>query len=484
LSSESAISNDQQVPGGVRVAYGIGSISDGVKNAGFDIFLGIYYVTVLGLPGTMSGLALFLALCVDAVTDPLVGSLSDNFKSKWGRRHPFMYFAAVPMGLCFYGLFSPPAGLDESQLFYWLLTFAIGTRLGLTFYMVPSSALGPEMTTHYDERTTLMSFRWAIGWMGGLVLQAVGWFFFFPDREQIAEGRLDLTNFPAFGAFAGIFVASAILISSLGTHSIIPRLHELAESVRFSVSGFIRELRVTFRSHSLRILLGTSVLSATALGTSEVLSVYMATWFWEFPSDGMGTLALLSAIPVLMGVFAARRVSVAIGDKRKTFIRLALFSILWGPLAVIFRLLDLAPDNGGLAIYFFVAGHGAFLAFVGVQIGIVSSSMIMDITDEVEYLTGERHEGVIMSVLSFAGKSTSGLGNFLGLSVLEWIAFPTGAAAAVGSVPPETITKLGLIVGPGLVVFHLAAVLLIRNLRLTRERYAEISKALDERRSS
>ena len=102
---------DHQVSLGVRIAYGIGSIADGVKNVAFNAFLVLYYTTVLGLPGTLSGLAIFIALCVDAITDPLVGSISDNFRSRWGRRHPFMLFAALPMALCLFSLFSPPEGL-------------------------------------------------------------------------------------------------------------------------------------------------------------------------------------------------------------------------------------------------------------------------------------------------------------------------------------------------------------------------------------
>ena len=93
--------------------YGFGSVAEGVKNTAFSVFLLFYFSQVLGLPGTMAGGAIFLALCVDAVTDPLIGSISDNFTSKIGRRHPFMYAAAIPMPLCFYWLFNPPAGLEQ-----------------------------------------------------------------------------------------------------------------------------------------------------------------------------------------------------------------------------------------------------------------------------------------------------------------------------------------------------------------------------------
>ncbi|MGB0619993.1 MAG: MFS transporter [Myxococcota bacterium] len=475
---------DRQISRRVKTAWGFGAVADGCKNAGFDVFLGLYYVTVLGLPGTMSGFAMLLALLVDAVSDPLVGSISDNFRSKWGRRHPFMISAAVPMALCFFALFSPPSGLDEGQLFAWLLFFSIGTRLSLTLYKVPADALGPEMTDHYDERTTLTSFRWAMGLGGGIVLQVVGWLYFFEDRAAVAEGRLDLNNFPAFGVFVAITVAAAILVGTLGTRSVIPALSQVDETKRFSVQRFIHGMRSAFRSHSLRILLGAAVLSQTAVGVTEVLSVYLSTWFWGFDSDQMALLAGVGVLPLVLAVVAARRLSIAVGDKRTAFIRLVVALILWGPLAVLARVFGLAPENGSFWLLPFVVLHTSGIILLGVQIAILTSSMIMDVTDEVALESGERHEGIVMSTLSFAGKCTSGLGNFVGLSALQWIGFPSGDAAAIDAVPEETILALGLIAGPGLILFYVAALLLIRRLRLTRERYAEIQTELARRSAS
>lgn len=482
MSTGPAPSDDRQIPTPVRLAFGAGAVADGCKNAGFDVFLGLYYVTVLGLPGTVSGFALLLALLVDAVSDPLVGSISDNFRSKWGRRHPFMICAAVPMGLCFFALFAPPAGLSESQLFVWLLVFSIATRISLTLYKVPADALGPEMTDHYDERTTLMSIRWAMGLGGGIALQVVGWLFFFEDRATIAEGRLDLDNFPAFGVFVGLVVAVSILIGTLGTASVIPKLSRVAETTRFSARRFVEGLRAALGSHSLRVLLGAAILSQTAAGVAEVLGVYMSTWFWGFDSDRMALLAGFTAIPVVLAVVAARRVSILVGDKRKTFIQLAIALIVWAPLAVIARLLDLAPTNDSDWIVPFVVAHTSVLMFVVVQLVILTSSMIMDVTDEVALLSGERHEGIVMSTLSFAGKCTSGLGNFVGLSTLQWIGFPSGEAAAIDSVPEQTILSLGLVAGPGLVVFYGAALVMVQRLRLTRARYEEIQAELASQR--
>lgn len=443
----------------------------------------LYYTTVLGLPGTLSGLAIFIALCVDAITDPLVGSISDHFRSRIGRRHPFMYFAAIPMGLCFYGLFSPPEGLNQNELFGWLLTFAIGVRLFLTFYMVPSGALGPEMTTHYDERTRLVSYRWLIGWMGALAILMSGWFVFFADREVVGDGRLDPANYPQLGLFAGVLVATAILVSSAGTHSVIPRLRQVeSDGSLFSLTRFLRDARAALRNHSLRMLLGMSLFSAMALGIGEVLGTYMNTWFWEFSSSQIGLLAAGQVFPLILGFALVGPISRR-WDKRKAVIGLALFAILWGPIPVVMRIFGVAPENGTTALLALIMGHGVLLIAAAIQIGILNSSMVMDATDEHELESGERREGTFISVTTFTGKAVSGFGNFLGGVLLDVIDFPVGQVdAAVGNVPEETILRLGLVAGPGLVSFYLCGLFFITRLRMGRARYAEITETLAERR--
>ena len=229
------------------------------------------------------------------------------------------------------------------------------------------------------------------------------------------------------------------------------------------------------------MLLGAAILSQTAVGVTEVLSVYVSTWFWGFDSDQMAVLAGFGIVPLVVGVLLARRLSILVGDKRKAFIRLVIVLVVWGPLAVLARVFDLAPENGSFWILPFVVVHTGGIVLLGVQIAILTSSMIMDVTDEVALESGERHEGIVMSTVSFAGKCTSGLGNFVGLSALQWIGFPSGDAAAIEAVPPEPILYLGLIAGPGLIFFYLAALALIHRLRLSRERYDEIRAELERR---
>ena len=127
-----------------------------------------YYNQVLGLSGTLSGIAIFIAMVADAVTDLLVGAFSDATRSKWGRRHPFMYMTALPFALSFYFLFAPIEGLSETGLFLWLTTFSILTRTFMTFYSVPHLSRGAELSRDYDERTLLSSLR--------MIMQLLGMF--------------------------------------------------------------------------------------------------------------------------------------------------------------------------------------------------------------------------------------------------------------------------------------------------------------------
>jgi Na+/melibiose symporter-like transporter len=229
------------------------------------------------------------------------------------------------------------------------------------------------------------------------------------------------------------------------------------------------------------MLLGASLFAATALGVAEVLGTYMNTWFWEFTSSQIGFLAAAQILPLLLGFSMVAPLSKR-WDKRTAAIGLSLFAIIWGPLPVVMRLLGLAPENGSPFLVAFIMAHGLFLVAAAIQIGILNSSMVMDATDEHELEAGERREGTFIAVTTFTGKAVSGFGNFLGGILLDVIDFPVGQVdAAVGNVPERTVTQLGLVAGPGLIIFYLCALWFMTRLRLTRERYVEISTMLSER---
>jgi Na+/melibiose symporter-like transporter len=217
---------------GTKFFYGFGSISFGIKNNGFSYFVLFVYSIAFGLEPWMAGLALNLILVADAITDPMVGYYSDRLRSRWGRRHPFMYAAAIPVTLSYYYLWVPPADLTQWQLFTYLLVCATIIRVFITFYEVPSVALGPELTDSYVERTSLMSYRYFFGWFGGLTTYNLVWWVF---EDKYEGGRTNPELWAEYGLIAAILIFIGIIVTSLGTHRHIPNLIEPPERKKTNV---------------------------------------------------------------------------------------------------------------------------------------------------------------------------------------------------------------------------------------------------------
>jgi len=463
---------------GTRLAYGSGSISEGVKNTAFNTFLLFYYNVVLGLSGTLSGAAILLALVVDAITDPLVGSLSDNLHSRWGRRHPFMYASALPMGVSFWLLFNPPPGLGSTGLFVWFTTFAVLVRIAMALYSIPSNSMVAELTPSYDERTSLVSWRFFFGWAGGLTIAQVGYRAFFASRPGFSDGRLDAAAYGGFALVCAIAIVLAILACSLGTHRLIPSLKPPPGPTPFTLNRVIGEVHEVFGNRSYLMLVFGSLFASVAGGFSDVVGLYMGTYFWGFSSEQIATMGLFLVVALLAGVGLARPVSQHF-DKRRAAIFLSTSAILFGPLPIFLRLLRLMPPNGHPALMPLLIGHSVILVTAVIIIGIVLSSMIADVIDENELVTGKRQEGMFSSVIAFTSKATSGIGGFLAGIALDVIAFPTHAAP--GTVTDEKRFLLGLAVGPCMLVLYLLSLVFLRRYRITRTRYAEILEELERR---
>jgi Na+/melibiose symporter-like transporter len=461
------------------VAYGVGSVSEGTKNTAFNIFLLFYYNQVLGLSGTLSGAAIFAALCVDAITDPLIGSISDHTHSRWGRRHPYMYAAALPMALCFYLLFNPPHGLEETGLFLWLMGFAVGVRVSMTLYSIPSGSMVPELTEHYDERTTLVSYRFLFGWLGGLTATVLGYQVFFRKVGDI-DGRLIPEAYQGFALMCAVMMFVAILACSFGTHHLIKSLRDPPEH-SLTFQRFLHDLRGALRNRSYRNVILGLLFASVAGGFSDVVGLYMNTYFWEFTTDEITIITLSLAFAALSAAIFARPVSERF-DKKQAVVGIATFAVFFGPLPVFLRLLDLMPANREPILLYLMMGHAFIIVAAVVMLSIIIGSMIGDVVDENELDSGERQEGLFVSALTFTQKATSGIGSFVAGIALDLIAFPK--LAEPGTVDPDKLFNLGLAVGPGIFVLFLFLLYFLSRYNITRERHSEILAELRLRRSA
>ncbi len=461
-----------------KIFYGIGSVSEGTKNTVFNVFLLFYYNQVLGVSGTLAGAAIFIALCVDAITDPLVGSISDNHHSRWGRRHPFMYAGALPMAACFLLLFNPP-DLGETGLFLWLCVFAIGVRASMTLYTIPSNSMVPELTENYDERTTLVSYRFLFGWLGGLSASLLGFLVFFAETETGADGRLDAAAYGGYALVCSAMIFVAILACALGTHRLIPRLKPPPEKTPLTLRRFTGEIRDVLANPSYRMLVLGSLFASAAGGFNDVVGLYMNTYFWEFTTREIGLLVLALSISVVVAFLVTRPITERY-DKRRTIVVLAGVAILLGPLPIFLRLLGWMPENRDPLLLWLFIGHAVVLVTMVVAIAIIVSSMLADVVDQSELSTGKRQEGMFGAAIAFSAKAASGVGGLLAGIALDLVDFPRQAEA--GSVAADKITLLGIAVGPCMMVLYLLTLVFLARYRITREEHTEILRRLAQGR--
>jgi Na+/melibiose symporter-like transporter len=464
---------------GTKLGYGVGQAAEGLKTGAFEYILFFYYVQVLGLSGTLSGAALLIAMIADAITDPLVASISDNSRSRLGRRHPFIYGSALPMALFFFVLFSPPDGLGQAGLFLWLTGFSILVRGAMTFCVIPHLALGAELTSDYHERTTIVAYRtfFLITSMSAVV--PLGFWLFFSATRAYPNGQLDPAAYGPFALSLAALMFLAIAATGFGTHGQIPHLPRPDHAPeRFSFGRVVLDLLESLQNLSFRWFFLGIFLYAIARGTQSALNVHMFTFFWQLsPSEiaSWGTAVLIGSI---IGIFAWVRVARFLNKKATYVSGLLLWSACLSlpPLAY---LVGWFPDPGSrLFLPLLLAFGGLAMFFKGSQI--TSGSMLADIADEHEVRTGRRQEGMFFGALSFSSKASSGLGHLFAGLMLDLIRFP--ADAVPGSVPQEALRSLAIVYGPVVFLVVSMGCYAISRYSLTRQELVEIQARLRARK--
>ena len=226
-----------------KLYQGIGAIPDTVKNWAFNTFTLLFYNQVLGMDAFFVSIALAIAIVFDAITDPLVASVSDNSKTRWGRRHPVMLIASLPLGAALFGVYVPPSGLSDTGLFVWLLVFTVLTRGLMTLYFVPWAAIAAELSDDYHERTSVMAYRFAVGWTIGVALPLFVFSFIMPGTAEHPVGQLNPAGYPKMAFVAGCLMTAGALATCRLTWRESPFLRQHAgEAASFSFTQTAREL--------------------------------------------------------------------------------------------------------------------------------------------------------------------------------------------------------------------------------------------------
>lgn len=473
-----AVSVDRPPVGWLTILfYGVGASSTGVKMRALSSFLLIFYNQSLGLPPTTVALAISIITVFDAVVDPLTGFASDRLRSRWGRRHPFMYAAALPVAGAFYLLWNPPDGLGNGALFAWLLVCLMALRLFDTFFELPSLALGPELVQDYDRRTVLVSSRIFFRTMAGVLFAIAAFQIFLPESSGGVASREGYRSF-AFAGSAVMFVS--ILISALATHRFIPWLAK-PELKPLSGLSFFADVWRLLSNGPARIMLTVGMLVAIVNGARSGLEIYFGLYFWGLDQAQLATMTAVTAAGTLLGAVAAPQLSRRLG-KRLGVLCGYVSAIAISLLPILARLAGWLPAGTSQLTYSILIGQAFCQGVLYVVTAVLMNAMLADVVEDVEVESGRRAEGLLFSADAFFSKAVSGLGVLIAGAVLALVRFPDDARAQ--GVSPDVAWNLGAVFLPLTLVFSLAVIFLLAAFPIDRHRHAANLAQLSARRSA
>ena len=438
----------------------------------------IFYNQVLGVGAALCGVVFLVASIMDAVSDPLVGSWSDNFRSRWGRRHPFMLFSALPLTVSFYLMYNPPADLNETGYFWWFLGTMALLRIGKTFYSIPHAALGAELTDDYHERTSIFGVNAVTGMIAGVLLGVFVLMVIFPTTGEYDNGLLNPERYPLLASMGAVWICLTLLVCVLGTRDQIPYLHQ-TDRQRVDRGEYLQDLWSLLKNRSYISVCAAWLVMATSGGVLAVVATYTFIYCYGLSTE----MLTIQRFVLLPGILVALPLSAWLTrkfDKKMTVVYTCIICATLIGLPHFLRMNDWFPSNDSVWMLPMLFGS-MFLGFLALPVvPIVIDSQLVDVADEHEFATGRRAEGVVFSIRTFAIKATSGIGGLMAGFGLEYIGFPANATAE--TLTPEVLNGLLFMTGPLYWIIVFTGMLFMGMYTLNERRHTEIMATLKIRR--
>ena len=519
--SESAVvgvraepAREERVPWRTKFFFGLGAAAETIGLAVIGGFAQFYYNQILGMSATLAGLAISAGLILDAISDPIMGSLSDRTRSRLGRRHPYMLLSIVPLGLSIWGVYHPPEHWQGAWLFAWFALLVISVRTFLTLFAVPRLALGGELSGHYTERTSVMSYNNLFGWIGGAGTAWVALSYFFHATPEHPNGMLNPDAYPAMATTAAIVMVVSMLLCSWFTldHArawmarenerrraqappvappdpgVHPEPNASARGAarpqdansRFGFATFFSDMKGAFTNRNYVVLLLAFFFVSCMLGMRGGMNVYVQNFFWEFKPEQTRMYVLGSLIGYITAFRFTRWLHERF-DKRNVIVVGAAALAIVPAAPIIARLLGWLPGNDWEYLLPLLVGWSVIGAWGGAAANISVMSALAEVADENELRFGARQEGVIYATRSFFAKVDDAIGHVIAGVAIDLIAFPVKAIP--GHVDPDIIWKLGFAEAVVSLIPGLIAVGFYSMYRMDRTRHAQLQVELERMRS-
>ncbi|MDR2808298.1 MAG: MFS transporter, partial [Spirochaetaceae bacterium] len=376
-----------------------------------------YLTDTVGLNAALAGTALLISKFWDAVTDPVMGYLSDRTRSRWGRRRPYLLFGAIPAFLTMWLFFTAPDFSSPAMLFVWATLVLMALNTASTIINIPYSSLTPELTDDYHERTVLNGYRFGCAVFGTIIGAAA-----VQPIVGLAADKRD--GFSLLGMILGAVIAATTLLCFVGTRE--------KKDIKIPHQGFFASYKAVFTNRPFLIVLFTYAIHLTALTLVQGIVVYYTKYVYEreeLTTPALVILLLVAMVFIPISVLVSKRIG-----KKNTY--QICFILIASACLAIFAL------GHTLGVPFFMA----VMVFAGIGVGFSYVAPFAMVPDAIEYealQSGERKEGVYYGIWTFMSKVGQSVAVFISGLVLSWGGY---IADAVQS--SKALWAIRLIIGP------------------------------------
>jgi glycoside/pentoside/hexuronide:cation symporter, GPH family len=469
---------EDRIPFPVRIAYGMGAMVNNLLAAAVGS-MAIVLNLGLGMNPATVGLLMALPRLTDALTDPLMGYISDHTRTRWGRRRPYIFGGAIAVGLIFALMWQLPDGFSLNFYFWFFLLGSFLFYLAYTVFATPWVALGYELTPDYHERTRVMA---TANFMGQLSYLAVPWFYKIMENDRLFDNPVQGARGLAIGV--GVFVILAGIIpalvcrerlkevatAELGTVDKKSFLAGLADSAKSFFKGFAISLRFRpfLKLCGATFLVFNGFMLISAFG-SYVIIYYLFNGDKDAGSTLMGWVGMASAAGTFLVIPLVTILSTRIGKRRAFFFAIAVSIFGYG-----LKWFCYQPDNPYLLLV-----CTPFIAFGLGGLFTLMPSMVADVCDLDEWNTHERREGMYGSIFWWVVK----LGMALALGLSGVLLNATGFNVELETAQTERTLLLMRLFDIGVpIATSLLAIYIVRNYEITEESAQETRQQLEARR--
>lgn len=456
-----------------KLAYGAGDLGPAITANVMAFFLLFFFTNVAGLNAGLAGTVLLVGKIWDAINDPIVGVCSDRTRSRWGRRYPWMIFGAIPFGI-FYFLqwvvpnFSIDGAGSQWGLFWYYVAIGVGFNMAYTAVNLPYTALTPELTQDYDERTTLNSFRFTFSIGGSIFSLILAQVIFSVVSDQGQQYLL-------LGGICAVISVLPIFWCVWGTYGRAERVRQRSNPDNLTESiPFWEQVKIALSNRPFLFVIGIYLCSWLAVQQTAAIIPYFVVNWMGLRSQDFTQIALTVQATALVMLFVWSAVSKRVGKRAVYFMGMGVWVIAQAGLML------LQPGQVGLLYFLAVlAGFGVSTAYL------VPWSMIPDVIELDELQTGQRREGMFYAFMVLLQKFGLAAGLFLVGQALDTAGFIESVAGQpIPQQPDSALLAIRLAIGPIPTLVLILGLVLAYFYPITREVHAEILLQLRERRET